>query len=198
VSDILPGPITIISRAIEARLRQVMPPNKFTYQWLPAKMDKTVWDLLIRRTPSVSLEYLGFERAENASTLMGTALWNVWLAVKNIRSAEAGLFGDDLTPQGALIVHQVAMVALHGMVVPGAGTVVVVKAEPASLKDRDDPGVFTVFITLKVDRLGIALTDLLGADIINAGTVLTEVISWSFGDSAEIVQTDTITNTGTS
>jgi hypothetical protein len=195
--EILPGPLTTLSRAIEARLMQVMPPSQFTYQWLPAKLDRTVWDLIIRRCPSVSLEYVGFERAETAATLMGTGIWRVWLAVKNISSAEAALFGDSLAPHGALIVHQVAMVALHGMIVKGAGTVLVVKAEPSTSRDRDDPGIYVICLTLAVERLNIAGTAVLTGGIASPDIWASEEITWSFGDSGEVDQVDIITNTGT-
>jgi hypothetical protein len=199
VSDLLPGPLATASRAIEARLKDVMPPARFTYRWLPAKMDKTVWDLLIQRCPSVSLEFAGFERLETAATLIGTAVWNVWLAIENKNSAEAALFGDRLG-QGALAVLQVALVALHGLVVPGCGTVLAVKAEPVALKDRDDPGIYVACLTLRIDRIGIDLSEVLTDAVINAGTLTTEIIAWSFGDSGTTAQTDTdttISNTGT-
>jgi hypothetical protein len=197
VTDILPGPLTIISRAIEARLQDVLPPAVFTYRWLPAKMDKTVWDLLIQRCPSVSLEFVGFERAETSAQLYGTGVWNVWLALKNARGTEAVLFGDSLG-QGALLVQQVAMVALHAMVVKGAGTVLVVKALPMALEGRDDPNTYVVRLTLMVERVEILPVSVLSGNIIGGATLATEVISWSFGDSGEIDQTDIINNTGTS
>ena len=195
--EILPGPLTCISRAIEARLKLVLPPNVFTHRWLPAKMDLKVWELLIHRCPSVSLEYAGFEKAENTSGLIGTGIWNIWLAVKNASSAEGGIFGDSLAPHGAMMVHQAAMVALHGMNVKGAGSVVVVKAEPLALKDRDDPGIYVVCVTVKADRIEIAGDAVLTGGLADPGTLTTEVINWSFGDSGVIDQTDTIISTGT-
>ena len=199
MSDILPGPLVLLSRAIECRLKDVLPTRQFTHQWLPAKMDKGVWDQMVRRCPAVSYEYVGLHDVQGSAYLIGTGVWNVWLATKNASSAEAGLFGDALTPQGSLAVQQVAMAALHGRVVPGAGTITVAKAEPVGFLDRDDPGVTMVCVTLHAVRLDISLSSVLAADIINAGTLLTEGVKWGFGPADAIVQTDTDTynTTGT-
>jgi hypothetical protein len=212
VIDLLPGPLAKISRQIEARLKVGLPPEKFTYRWLPAKMDAKVWDMLIQRCPAISLEYVGFKKAVNTSGLIGVGIWNVWLAVKNARSAEDCLFGDTVSPHGAMIVHQVAMLLLHGMRIKGAGTMTVVEADPVAFLERDNPDVYVVRLTVQVEQVTItaaslfagditAAATLLDGDIQTMGTLLTEQISWTFGSGDAVAQVDldrdNITNTGT-
>lgn len=187
--EVLPGPIGTMSRAIAERLKAVMPPEQFGHQWLSAKLDKSVWEQIIRRCPSVSLEYLGYTRIENTSALTGKALWRIWVTVMNSRSAEALLLGDGRAA-GAMQLHQVAMVALHGMTVKGAGTLLVAQAEPVAFEGREDPGIFVVAITVNVEKMNISADEVLSGDILNSGTLLRNDIDWIFGDGTVVAQSD--------
>ncbi|HQU16627.1 MAG TPA: hypothetical protein PLO69_11070 [Gammaproteobacteria bacterium] len=178
---VLPGPIATASYAIAGRLKYVFPEDKFPFRWLPAQMTKTVWETLIQRSPSVNVQWAGFRRAENSAALIGMALWNIYLPVKNNRDAGDLLLGDKFG-LGALAVAQVAMAALHGMSLfqngQRSGTLVVTDCQNVVFEERDDPGVMVPCVTVAQHGMQIHVADVMTADIFDPAMPAGSTIAW--------------------
>ena len=186
-----PGPLATIGRALRDRLTQVFPENKFTFGWMPARVDADVWSRLTRRTPFIGIGFNRFYRVQTTNSLNVVTEWSLYLATKNESGQEALLFGDKLAP-GLFSLLQVAASAIHGFTIPGQGSVQVMESTHAfveGIKD-DSLGVGTVELTVGADATVAQVIE------IAAGDLSSQVIQWQFGD--QTVFTDTITNTGTS
>jgi hypothetical protein len=190
------GPLELTARAIRARLELVFPPRVFTHSWMPARVDKDVWERLIQRLPLVAIGFNRFHRPETFSALTVQSEWSVYVATRNPRSEEALLFGDDFAP-GSLSLIQVSAAILHGCTLPGLGSIQVSSATAAFIEDRADPslGIGAIELTVKTD---LSLPNLLTGDGITPVNLTTQTIQWTFGADPGVDLTDTITNTGTS
>ncbi len=135
VQAIMPGPLNIIGRALQARLEAAFPLRLFQHDFVPAKLDAKAWGKLTSRTPFIGLGWNDVEPTRDASRLFdGFSAWSVFLVSKNNYSVGARYFGDAQGQQdapGLFAMTQVAIAVLHGMKVPNVGSVSVVRASNA-------------------------------------------------------------------
>jgi hypothetical protein len=190
-----PGPIVQIGEALAERLKLAFPPEKFSHEFMPAKLDAAQWNKLLRRTPFVGLGFSDIEpKHESGSQFVGPVTWAVFLAVRNESSPKARFYGDKLAP-GVLQMMQVAVGMLQGhTLMCGAtklGTVGAVRAVNAYAEEWKDDQVAMVQLSLHVP-LTFGLNEVIGGEATEAGTLNTTV-QWSFDGGANIALTDTTT-----
>lgn len=195
VQALLPGPMHIIGRAIQARLQAAFPLTLFQHSVVPAKLDAKAWAKLTSVTPFIGLGWNEMSPARDAGRLFdGQSTWSVFLVAKNNFSVGDRYFGDTQGQQnapGLFAMTQVAIAVLHGMSVPEIGTVMVARASNAYGEGWDEnmatcvidlsvstvikpidavtqPGDLGLFETLNtVWNLGSPVGDLAGTDEMN-------------------------------
>ena len=184
------GPLEQTARAIRARLELVFPSNIFTHRWMPARLDKDVWDALCQRMPLVAIGFNRFHRPETTSALTVLSEWSVWTATQNVAGQEAVLFGDRFSP-GQFSLMQVAASVLHGHTIPGLGSIQVNDGAPVVIENyqQANQAVSGISLTIKTD---LSLRTLLSGDGITPAD-LTQHIQWSFDGCASVAVTDIIT-----
>lgn len=117
------GPLFEMQAAIEARLQLAFPLNRFQHEILPAAVTPAMWSELARRTPMITLGFLGMKAdAASGRQFKARAEWRVVPVIRNPAGARARLLGDRNGP-GQLGISQVAVAALHGMTIPNVGIV---------------------------------------------------------------------------
>lgn len=117
----LDGPLHRQAQVLRARLEAAFPPRLFAHDHVPARLTPTVWSQLTRRKPFVGLGFTAIRPDANSGRILGSrAAWDVFLVASNPRPAER-LLGDRQGP-GVAGMLQVAIYALHGLTIGGAGT----------------------------------------------------------------------------
>lgn len=189
-----PGPLAEIGRALQGRLALAFPPNLFTFQWMPARVDRAVWNKLIRGPRTIGLGFNRFDDPQMTGLLSAISHWSVYLMTKNESGSEALMFGDKLAP-GFFALAQVGAAMLHGHTIKGIGTVQVTECANSFIEDYGDDGLAIATIELKVP-VCLSLGSVLGGDGLKPADLTGQTIQWSF-DGTTVAQTD-ITNPGTS
>lgn len=132
VQAIMPGPLNIIARALQARLQAAFPLSLFQHDFVPAKLDAKAWAKLTTRTPFIGLGWVEVAPVRDVGRLFtGESIWSVFLVAKNNYSIGARYFGDAQGQQdapGLFAMTQVAIAVLHGMKIQGVGSVSVTRA----------------------------------------------------------------------
>lgn len=190
-----PGPIIQIGEAIAERLRLAFPPERFSHEFMPAKLDAGQWVKLLRRTPFVGLGFSDIEpKQESSSQFDGPVTWAVFLATRNESGPRARFYGDKFAP-GVLQMMQVAVGMLQGHTLKcGAtklGTVRAVRAANAYAEDWKDDQVAMVQLSLQVP-LTFGLNEVVGGELTEAGA-FGATLQWSFDGGASVALTDTTT-----
>ena len=182
-----PGPVADIGAALIARLTLAFPPEKFTHEFIPAKLDGSMWTRLLRRTPFVGLGFAGLAEGHGGADLFnGTSEWVVFLVTKNERGPFERFFGDELAP-GALQMMQTAIGALQGLTIIGHGSVGVSSAANSYAEEWKDDALAMIQLSLTV-RTAFSLRDVV-KDIPAAGFASTS-ITWSFNGGQTIALTE--------
>jgi hypothetical protein len=179
---IKPGPLERVGLGIEEHLGRVFPANRFAFEWLPAKVTKSVWQKLMRRAPVIGL---GFNRIGNVETSSGfgaTTEWSVYLAVSNERSAKDRLVGDPLGI-GLLPMMAVAGAVLNGRTLPDLGTISVREITHAFTEDFEDDSVAIGALELHV-KLDMAPINVFAGVPATAMTADSYQIEWLSGGEA--------------
>lgn len=190
-SFIRPGPLGAIALGIRARLELAFPPAKFSFQWMPGRVDKKVWMELTRRMPMIGIGFTGLEAPQTTSFYAGSSHWMVYLATRNSNGAEAVLFGDKFAP-GQLQLAEVAASLLHGFLVPCEGMARVQEVANSYVEDYEDAGLSITAISLNVP-VDLSPPRVWGDERLTATGLSGETIQWSFDGGATIVQTDVTT-----
>lgn len=161
VQAIMPGPLNLIGRALQARLQAAFPLSLFQHDFVPAKLDAKAWGKLTSRTPFVGVGWNDVAPSREAGRLFsGFSGWSVFLVAKNNYSIGARYFGDLQGQQdapGLFAMTQVAVAILHGLKIPAVGSVAVVRASNAYGEGWDE-NMATCVIDLSVNTT-IALID---------------------------------------
>lgn len=187
------GPLAKAGEAIRARLELAFPPAKFEHHWMPARLDREVWEQLTRRTPMIAVGFNGFRKPETISSLNVISEWSVYVTTKNPSGQRNVLFGDKLAP-GQLDLAGIGAAILHGFTIPAIGTIQVQSVANAMVEDYKEAGLSITAIELAVP-VDLSLAKVLRGAGLRPETLTGEAIQWSF-DGATV--TDDITNTGTS
>jgi hypothetical protein len=112
-----PGPVQLVARELETRLKQIFPEKYFVFAWMPAKADRTWFDRYIKRTPAIALGWDGIAPSmDNGRVFAGSMVFSLTCITKNAHSIQGRYYGDALSP-GLLAMVRVAAVALQGWVV---------------------------------------------------------------------------------
>ena len=190
------GPIIEIGEAIAERLKFAFPPERFTHEFLPAKLDARQWDKLLRRTPFVGLGFADNEpKLDSSNHFTGAVTWAVFLGTRNESGPRARFYGDKQAP-GVLQMMQVAVAALQGHTLKAdgvkLGTVYAVRAANAFAEEWKDDAVAMVQLGLSVMTTFTA-QDVLGGDDTIPGSIDSTSVHWSFDGGAVTALTEQTT-----
>lgn len=190
---ISPDILTLTARALQDRLKSVLPEGQFQHAFLPARLDAGVWKQLVTRTPFVGLGWSTLDHDQGARSFTGYSQWIVFLVVKNPGSGFAPRYLGDAQSQGLFAVTCAAVAVLHGMTIDGVGTVSV-RSAGNSFAEGYDPE-HGAMAALEV-RVGARLT--VASSFTGLGATpdaLTELTTtWNFDG---IVVDDVTTRSGT-
>lgn len=187
------GPLGAIGAALQARLKLLFPPAKFTHKWVPPKLNERGWKMLTERTPLIGLSFDQFERQETGRMATGRSEWSVLCVTRNERSTEARFLGDEFAP-GILALLQVATAGLHGMTIAGQGSVQFERVHAAVTEEFDDSDLAMARAIFSIGH-AITLKELVGGEATDPNTILTRALTWHFDDGT--VADTTITSAGT-
>lgn len=116
------GPLFGATAAIQARLAEAFPRDRFQHGMLPAAPTRELWLKLVRRTPYIGLTWLDAKPdAASARHPRLRATWRVLLVTSHTDVA-ARFFGDRVAP-GQYGLVQVAAAFLHGYTAPPSDAV---------------------------------------------------------------------------
>ncbi|MHB1305348.1 MAG: hypothetical protein ACYCZB_18130 [Acidiphilium sp.] len=142
VQAIMPGPLGLIGRALQARLQAAFPLEQFEHNVVPAKVDVKDWRMLTRRTPFVGLGWNDLmPDHDGGGPFVGASNWSVFLATVNQGSIGARYFGDAAGQQwapGLFAMIQVGVAVLHGLTLPRLGSVRVSRASNVFVEGWDE------------------------------------------------------------
>ena len=117
------GPVAMMHRDLQARLRQAFPPEQFEHRTMPARLTPEGWSRFTQRTPVVGLGWVKMTPVQNRAVRprvwSGHAHWMIFLVCRNPRE-DAQLLGDTLGV-GMAGMLAVATAALHGHSIAGIG-----------------------------------------------------------------------------
>jgi hypothetical protein len=187
------GPLVRATQALEARLKLIFPPAKFEHAFMPAKLGKTEWKQLTRRTPFVGLGWNEIEPSKDDGRLfVGPARFTVFLVTKNSSGIRPRYLGDALAP-GLFQMVQAAVAAVHGHSVKDLGSFMVTKAGnlAAEAWDEDESAIGGVDVDIPMAmpmRSAVQLTD---EEL--AKTLLTE---WKFETPGTLAQDGSLVEPG--
>ena len=118
------GPIALMHRDLDARLKRAFPVEQFSHRTMPARLTREGWARFTERTPVVGLGWVKLtpvaQRSVRPRIWSGHAHWQLFLVVRNPR-VEAQLLGDDLGA-GMAGMLAVATAALMGHSIGGVGS----------------------------------------------------------------------------
>jgi hypothetical protein len=114
--------ITRQAAAIEGRLRTLFPAGVFDFAHLPAALTLRVWTQSFRRMPAIGLQFAGLNVDSKSGRIPRVSVdWRVFLVTHNPAGAAPRLLGDTMGP-GLAGMAALAVLALHGLTTPEAGT----------------------------------------------------------------------------
>lgn len=181
----LPNPILMIDEAVESRLRTAFD-GKWTIERVPDPMTLAEFEHLLRSTPWIGLGWASLAATPQGRRVDGTLGFTLTICLRN-PGAEARFKGDSRGP-GIYTATLAAAALLHGMTVPGVGTIQVTGAASAFAEGHKDRQIAIARLAFEV--IGISLGDFMGA--VAAADDLKELVSgWDF-EQAEDEPADTI------
>ncbi|MDC7787968.1 hypothetical protein PQJ75_13815 [Rhodoplanes sp. TEM] len=189
-------PITAVHQAVEARLRTVFAPSRWPFELVPSPMTLDEFKgVVAKATPWLGFSWRSIEPDANAGrTITGRLGFTLTIVIKNTSRA-ARFLGDRVGP--GLYPSTIAAAALlHGLTVPGVGTLSVTRAGSAFADGWSDVGI--AIATVDVD-VGVDLSDALDA-IASSDDFLRLVTAWDLDAEAGQAAgepTDTILPRGT-
>jgi phage gp37-like protein len=160
------GPLLLMEAALVKRLHEAFPLKVFTHKTVPARLTLQGWARITEKLPMVGLAFGKAEPQKSggrSSTWDAYADWTVFLAVRGSTPREQmfGSIGSRIDVAGMMAV---AVSALHGLTIDGAGTAQVTAATQAydEAWTNEDIGLAAVTLTVPfsmIDRAGLALLD---------------------------------------
>lgn len=161
--------------ALTARLREYFPASHFPLHDVPARITPKRWRALLRVTPFVGLCWLGFKPEAGIGRLFrGKAQWTVFLVTRNEHAPAARQGGTPQAP-GLFGMVQVGLFALHGLTVPGFGTIAVTEGGNLTSDDDDSEAAAVAGLTLELPfDAGAGLPPDALDDFLSAG------VTWDF------------------
>jgi hypothetical protein len=183
-----PGPLETIALALRDRLIVAFPENKFDHQFVPPRVSKKQWDVLLRRPPFIGIGWMELDpkRMAGARSFNAEVQFNVTLVTVNQSGVKAGLLGDTLAP-GIMRMVGAAIGILHGYTFPDIGSVSVMRAVAATSDEWENDNLFAASLDLSIG-LSMPLSSVFEA--IPADALSTTSIQWAFTGGAAL--TDTI------
>lgn len=177
ITIVQPGPLSITGWGIRAALEMVFPPVQFVHAWMPARVDSAAWSRLTRRLPLIGLGFNSFSPAAQ-SRAAGASDWTVYLVTANEAGDEARLFGDRHAP-GLLALIEVASSLLHGMPLPGGGSVRAGEATHVFVDSIADASLAIATLELSVTTT-INLGDVIAGGDADPGLARAQDVTWNF------------------
>ncbi len=159
------GPIALMEAAFAKRLLEAFPAKVFTHKTVPSRLTLQGWARITEKLPMVGL---AFGKAEpmkaggRSSTWDAMADWTLFLMVKGSTPREQ-MFGSIGSRIGLAGMMAVAVSALHGLRIDGAGTAQVTGATQAYDEAwiNDDIGLAVVTLTVPFSVIDLAALEAL-------------------------------------
>lgn len=179
------NPIMAIDAAVETRLRGAFEQRRWAFERVPDPMTLQEFTRLLRATPWLGLGWTDLAASAQGRQVTGTLSFSLTICVRN-PGAAARFHGDGQGP-GLYVATMAAAALLHGMTIPGIGTVQITRAGSAFAEGYAEQQIAISRLTFEV---ATSLGDFLGA--VAALPDLKELVSGWEVEQAENEPSDTI------
>lgn len=171
-----PDPISAVHQAVETRLRTAFAASQWAYELVPSPLTIDEFKSIVAKaTPWLGLAWRDLAPDQTGRSIVGKLGFTLTIVIKN-QGRNARFLGDRLGP-GLYASTLLASALLHGLGVPGVGSLSVARAGSAFAEGWSDIGVAIATVDLDI----LISTDTLLMDIAASDDFLRLVSGWDIG-----------------